>query len=374
MTDLNEYADSDFIEEEQFGVLSNLLPHEIDEIREKQKKEREEIRQIPSLFWIAKEIKVHPDDLGKALKLIRNNSAYRVVYIPKPNGKKREICIPCPTLMRIQSQINKHVLRYLNPAPNVFGFSGGNIAAAITPHLSAKIILCVDLVNAFPTITSDNVLNYLTSGREAWRRLDGTIKIEKWGWFSWYAAKALAELVTYKGSLPQGPPTSPRLFDLLCRKIDKGLLKLARNVGGNYTRYADNIFFSMGEEEFPRPLGQAILKLIEGRHWSPSKPKHKRKTLNFDWHKLKARKTAGNSLRILGLNVIDGKIHNTRDFKRQLRLSIHHVNWLLSHGQEDTPEFEKAWQKLRGQMNFARIDTLPPKLLNDYLELEKQLK
>lgn len=362
--------EEDFIYEEEYFVgieEGDLLPI----IR---------LKEIPSLLWLAKEIKIHPNDLTKVLESIRSGrSFYKVVYVPKPNGSKREICIPDELLKKIQRRINKHILSYcFKQSPNVYGFSGGSIIEAIKPHLQSKTVLCVDFKDAFPTITFDHILEYFTTGRNVGR--SGfhyeIVKIEH-GWFSWYAARMLAELTTHKGKLPQGAPTSPRIFDLMCEEIDKSLTKLAKNVEGTYTRYADNIFFSVSQEEFPRPIRQAILKLIEGRKYDlhmGHEAKHVRHSgPNFDWHKLRVKKMDITPQRMLGLNIIDKKIHNTRAFKRRLRLAIHHVSWLLNNGMKDTIEMEIAWKRLKGQMSFSRIDTLPQKIIDDYLEVEKRL-
>ena len=322
-------------------------------------------KEIPACLWLAKEIKVYPEDLIQALKLVRNNRpSYKVIYLPKENGEERQVCIPDEALKRIQRRINKYILSFLNPAKNVFGFSGGSIGEAINPHLGAESILFVDFEDAFPTVTFDNVFYYLIEGRAACLDLSGPDEIAEYnhkyryeyGYFSWYAARIIAELTTFEGKLPQGAPTSPRLFDLICKELDEKLLHLAENVEGEYTRYADNIFFSMEQKDFPNKVRNAVLRTI--------------KEYGFGPHKIKTRRMMpGESLKMLGLNVIKGNVHNTRAFKRRLRLSLHHVGWLLNHGMD----YEEAWQKLCGQMAFARTNTLPHGLLDNYLELEKRI-
>lgn len=62
------------------------------------------------------------------------------------------------------------------------------------------------------------------------------------------ASRLLAELCTYKGNLPQGAPTSPRLSNLVNYLMDVRLAALGKAFGATYTRYADDMTFSFKEE------------------------------------------------------------------------------------------------------------------------------
>ncbi len=341
---------------------------------EKEAEKRRRKNEKPAILWLAKTIKADDKEIKKVLKQVRDGPCpYRTILIKKRSGGKRELNVPSESLKKIQKKINKRILKDFAIAENVYGFSGGSIIDAIKPHLKAGSILCVDIKNAFPSVSFFQLFNFLTKGREIRYADRMGIQSSFWygpyhkaivefkpGYMSWYAARMITQLTTFKNQLPQGAPTSPRLFDIFCKPLDDRLNEFARNVRGTYTRYADNIFFSMPDQEFPKPVKNAV--------------SHRMRKEGFVPHKFKIGKLDQETLRILGLNLIDQKIHNTRDFKRALKLSIHHMNWLMENEKRNTPEFEKAWQKLRGQMNFALTDTLPEKLLNDYLELEKRLK
>lgn len=322
-------------------------------------------REIPALVWLAEALGTSPENLALILERKRHDrKIYRVRYKLKPNGRRRQICAPVADLKKLQRRFNQKLLRSFGRHPNAYGFSGGNTEGAIKPHLGANCLLRLDFKDAFPTITADHIFDYFVRGREyiSWRGGYAKGEIRRYGRLSWYAAKLAVELATYKGRLPQGAPTSPRLFDLVCIKMDQALGKLAKNVGGHYTRYADNVFFSLPQAEFSTTIQRAIFRIIHRRRRKGSP--------EFWWHKLQVRRIDDQAMRLLGLNVVGGKIHNTRAFKRNLRLAIHHVDWLLEQGRD----YETAWRKLQGKMAYARTDTLPPGLVARFQELKRKIQ
>jgi RNA-directed DNA polymerase len=56
------------------------------------------------------------------------------------------------------------------------------------------------------------------------------------------------------GIVPQGNPCSPIISELLTHFLDIRLVKLAARTKCTYTRYADDITFSMNKKEFPKAL------------------------------------------------------------------------------------------------------------------------
>src|SRR5262245_27596171 len=68
-------------------------------------------------------------------------------------------------------------------------------------------------------------------------------------------ATILAQLCCHHGVLPQGAPTSPIISNIICSRLDRQLMKLARSYHCFYTRYVDDITFSKTSTSFPTQIG-----------------------------------------------------------------------------------------------------------------------
>lgn len=65
------------------------------------------------------------------------------------------------------------------------------------------------------------------------------------------AAMVLAQIACYKGTLPQGAPTSPIISNMVCASCDTKMIRLAQKHKLQYTRYCDDITFSTNKTQFP---------------------------------------------------------------------------------------------------------------------------
>lgn len=331
--------------------------------------------------------------------IVRSPWLYSLVAVSKRSGGKRILQIPHPDLMLVQKAINKNILEPIGRYPNVFGFSGGGVKdAALAISVSNQAVFATDVVDAFPR----------TSGRAVFH----FFRTQKYGYYTSYYLTCLttwfskhrAEIITEQFGLPQGAPTSPRLFDLCFRPIDDKLIKLAANVKGNYVRYADNIFFSapsfwpaskkkiversirgcyVGKEIYSRPDGQedvevedgmfvwhsplisAIYKIAREGYLLNMKPEGDgwwRGKFFYSQHYYLHKSCLirrGYTLHALGLNIIKGRVHNTREFKRRVRMTIFNLKKAL----EQKDDFEKKiwplYLKLDGMCNFIVKESSP---------------
>ena len=132
---------------------------------------------------------------------------------------------------------------------------GRSIAMFLSPHAGKRIVLRIDLRDFFPSIRSSRI-----------QALFRTIGYPE------TVARVLTGLCTncvpddlFRGEmdaetqqqtrwlyrsphLPQGAPTSPAVAHLCAYRLDCRLSRLARRVGVDYTRYADDLVFSGGQE------------------------------------------------------------------------------------------------------------------------------
>lgn len=183
---------------------------------------------------------------------VGESAPYRSFEIPKRSGGTRRIDAPRGQLRALQRTALREILSKVAVHDAAHGFvPGRSTVTNAAPHLGRALVLKFDLQNFFPTITYWRVVGLLASlGYDVDTGLQ-VIEDE-----SRAVAPVLARLLTYRedsrqfgaGYAPQGAPTSPAISNLVCRGLDGRLSGLAARIGGTYTRYADDLTFSMDRE------------------------------------------------------------------------------------------------------------------------------
>jgi len=165
---------------------------------------------------------------------------YRV--LGKGSGAIRIIEAPKPTLKELQRRILSEILNKIPLHPAVHGFRRGrSIQTYVSPHVGKRVILKMDLQDFFPSITGARIQAvFRTMGYpESVADLLGGICTN--------AVPGYGDLCA-RPHLPQGAPTSPALANICSFRIDCRLAGLARSAGAEYTRYANDLAFSGGED------------------------------------------------------------------------------------------------------------------------------
>jgi hypothetical protein len=186
------------------------------------------------------------DELARRLgmgvaELTAIKAQYQFFEIPKRSGGKRRIAAPSPELKTLQRRILRRVLGRLRAHPHATGFERNHsIVTNARPHVGQAVVLRLDIRDFFGSTRAARIHDYLR-------------------WIGWdeAAAQLLVQLCCLDGALPQGAPTSPRLANLVNYRLDAQLLGLARRFQATYTRYADDLFFSLSEDT-PGPTHRLI--------------------------------------------------------------------------------------------------------------------
>jgi hypothetical protein len=243
------------------------------------------------------------DELARRLRLARADlialhPIYHTFHIPKRSGGTRKLAAPEPGLKHVQRAILRRLLARLPSHPAAMGFERGkSVVENAGRHRGKAVVVRLDIRSFFDATRAAKVDDYL-------RRI---------GWDA-EARGVLLKLTTHEGSLPQGAPTSPRLSNLVCYRLDFRLDRLARKLGGEYTRYADDLAFS-----FPADAGSRVRGLIRT-------VKTILRSEGYELHvkkKLHIRRRRDCQL-VTGL-VVNERVNLPRAVRRWLRSVEHHV-------------------------------------------------
>jgi RNA-directed DNA polymerase len=116
-------------------------------------------------------------------------------------------------------------------------------------HLGNRYFFSADLKSFFPSINNHMVYGALVAHN-----------------FSPDVARILTRLTTYKGTLPQGTPTSPLLSNLIFVSTGNKILELIKATNITYTSFLDDLTFS-SRSNF-KYLVPKILKIIrDDNYW-----------------------------------------------------------------------------------------------------------
>ena len=192
----------------------------------------------------------------------------------KGRGKgRRYFAAPCDELGKIQKAL---LHRFLSQVFVHFARHGGQIGASIITNAEhhagfAKAVFSMDIVNAYPTVYRSRVKATLRKPFEFVLRQfrgvdfkeDDVLKM----------LDSIVDLVVFKDRLPQGPSTSPRIFDIVCGKMDQEIFQeLEMNAtpfqSYRYTAWTDNLTIS-SDGEVPQGLRDKLVGIIRQNGFFP---------------------------------------------------------------------------------------------------------
>lgn len=250
---------------------------------------------------------------------VASKTHYTRFEIPKRSGGVRAIWAPLPQLKQAQHWILREILERLVVHGSAHGFiSGRSIATNAAEHTNSQVLVKVDIKNFFPSIS--------------WRRVKGVFR--KAGYpeqiatlLALLCTESPREMVEHDGKpvyvaladrcLPQGAPTSPALTNALCLGLDRRLTGFAQKAGWRYTRYADDLSFSLPLTHQEKPEISRLLGTLK-------------RILGDEGFELNLQKTrvirTGDVQEVTGLVVNgDQAPRVSRQLKRQMRAAVHNL-------------------------------------------------
>lgn len=267
---------------------------------------------------------------------------YQVFEIPKKSGGIREIYAPNKGLKYILKTLNVIFQALHKPQSVAHGFlRNRSVVTNAKLHVDKNYVFNIDLENFFQNIHQARV----------WKRLQyppfnlGGKRIG--------IANLLANLVCFqyeqgsseKNFLPQGAPTSPILSNIICHRLDKKLLELAKAYNVKYTRYADDMTFSSDHNVYQEnsEFLQKLFTIIQGE--------------NFKINPKKTRlQKRGYKQEVTGL-IVNEKINVSRSYIKNLRALIHMVE---KYGDKKSQEIyaKKNGSKRLDLVIFGKLEYL----------------
>lgn len=236
---------------------------------------------------------------------------YHYILKPKKSGGMRVIEAPKKVLKSVQRQILRAILDKVPTHRNAFGFvKGRSCLDAASRHAGEEIVLCFDLQNFFPSVGSGRIfglfrcLGYPNSVARHLTALCTTVTPTR-------VRDRLphGDQAPYKAPhLPQGSPASPALANHVAFTLDRRLSGLAKHLGVNYSRYADDLSFS-GDRHIAGPISHAVSQIAQDE--------------GFSLNPTKTRIMAQASRQVVTSIVVNRHLNIDRDRFDQLKAVIH---------------------------------------------------
>ena len=300
---------------------------------------------------------------------VATNIPYTHFTINKRNGTPRQIWSPIPRLKFVQRWILENILNNLTTHGAAHGFvRGKSIVTNAAVHSNSALLIKLDVKDFFPSVH--------------WRRVKGVFRHAGYPeqmatLLALLCTESPRQMVQQNGktyyvalsdrALPQGAPTSPALTNIVCLNLDRRLTGLADKMGLRYSRYADDLTFSLPANSTstenatqPSDHNQLIGQLLGSVH----------KILREEGFILNGDKTRiirmGNQHTVTGMVVNgEGVPRVPRKIKRMLRAALHNLDLgqSLRNGETiDTLSGYAAWiasaEPELGQRYLAQIAEL----------------
>lgn len=173
-------------------------------------------------------------EIDLELAKITKRGVCEEIHIPKKEGYRSIVSVkPDSMLIKLHRNLQKNFFSKLPVSTASKGFiKGCSYVDFLEEHMKHEYFLRLDIKDFFDSISKECVMESLETFAE--REI----------------AESIAELCTWKESVPQGFITSPAISNLIFRRLDQRIRIYCRTYQKEmkrsiyYTRYADDMLFS----------------------------------------------------------------------------------------------------------------------------------
>lgn len=291
----------------------------------------------------AKFIGVKLQTLTYLLYIKKIDNCYNTLEIPKKNGDTRTICVPNKNLKKVQKKLYNKLSTYYDEIKTQNNFTSKishgfeknrSIVTNAEVHKNKRYVVNLDLLDFFPSINFGRVRSYFIKNN--YFEINDDI------------ATILAQLTCYKGTLPQGAPTSPLIANMICNIMDIRILKIAKKYRLDYTRYADDLTFSTNNKYFLNDYDKFLEDIKNIIHRS-----------GFELNSKKTRLLFSNSRQEVTGLVVNKKISVPKEYYKNTRAMAHSLyknGYFLIDDEVGTIEQLEGRFSFINQINLYNID------------------
>lgn len=180
---------------------------------------------------LARALGISPERLNELA--VGAGGLYRAIEVAKKDGSPRPCFDPTRDLKSLQRRIVREIFWRVQFPSWVHGGikdlqAPRDYVSNARAHVNCRTLINLDISNFFPSVTELTV-------SKLWRDVFH---------FPEDVARVLTQLTTYRGSLPQGAPTSNYLASLVFWRTEGRVVEKLAALGFRYTRYVDDITVS----------------------------------------------------------------------------------------------------------------------------------
>jgi RNA-directed DNA polymerase len=194
---------------------------------------------------------------------------YKEYQIPKKvGGGTRTIHHPARELKLLQGWLLKNIFTLLPVHPAATAYKpGSSIRLNAERHVANNYLLRIDFREFFPSLKGSDVTALLNREQGHHQSLA----------FSRIDLEFIRRLVCRFDSLTIGAPTSPCLSNAIMYPLDEAFSRVGKEADAEYTRYADDLYFSTNRPDVLRGVLQDVRVLL-GQSSTPRLMINDRKT------------------------------------------------------------------------------------------------